>query len=86
MALAPLFNARYVVIDLETTFPRQEISPHEEIIERSHPDETKKLGDGLNDDGVLEIKCPHGLVDIVQEAEEVVHAIGWVVVRGKKFS
>ncbi|KAH0294783.1 myosin-2, partial [Aureobasidium sp. EXF-3399] len=86
MALAPFLNSGNVVVDLQTTLPREEVTAHEKVIEGGDTDETKKLGNGLGDDGVLEVECLHSLEDIVEQRKQVVHAKGRCVVGLKKLA
>lgn len=81
MTFAPLLNPSNVVVDLKTTLPRQEVSPHEEIIECSHSDQPQKLSHGLSDDGVFQVECLHRLVDVVEQGQQIVHAESWLVGR-----
>lgn len=82
MALAPLLNAGDIVVDLQTTFPGEKVSPHEEVIECSDTNKSEKLSDRLCYDSLFQIESLHCFVDIVQETEKVIHTVGWVVVGG----
>lgn len=86
MALAPLLNTGYVIVDLQAPLPREEVSPHQEIVESGDTHELEELSDRLYDDAILEIEGLHCLVGIVQKAQEVVHAVCGVVVGRKKLS
>lgn len=77
VALAPLLNASDVVVDLQTTLPREEVSPHEKIVECRDTNKAQQLGHRLGDNRILQEVGLHGLENIVQKAQEVVHAESW---------
>lgn len=67
VTLAPFFDPCNVVVDLETTLPREEVSTHEQIVEGCHADKSQQFGNGLRNDGVLEVESLHRLEDVVEE-------------------
>ncbi|KAI6755329.1 hypothetical protein HG531_004435 [Fusarium graminearum] len=86
MALAPLLNTGDVVVDLETTLPGEEVSSHQQVVERCHTNQLEELSDGLRDDGVLQVVGLHRAENAVKQAEQVVHAVSGGRVRLKKLA
>lgn len=74
MAFTPLFDPRDVIINLETTLPREKIPPHYQAIECGHPNQSQKLRGRLQDNRILKMVSLHRPVDIIEQLEEVVHA------------
>lgn len=77
VAFAPFFNAGDIVVDLQSTLPREEVSPHEKIVECRDTNKAQQLGHRLCDNRILQEVRLHSLENIVQKTQKVVHAEGW---------
>jgi hypothetical protein len=75
MALAPLLNSGDVVVDLQPTLPGEEVPPHEKVVESRHTYKTEQFRDRLSDDRIFQIVGLHCPEDIVQQTQQVVHAV-----------
>jgi hypothetical protein len=53
MTLAPFFNSSDIVIDLKTSFPRQEVPPHEKVVESGNTNQMQEFGHRLCDYGIF---------------------------------
>ena len=84
VALAPLLNPCDVVVDLQPSLPGQEVASQEKVVEGCNTYELQQFCHCLVDDGLLNVVCPHGLVNLVEQAQEVVHAELRLVVSHQK--
>lgn len=73
VTLTPFLNPGDVVIDLQATLPRQEVSAHEKIVEGCNANQFEKFGDRLSDDRVFKVICLHRLEHVVEQTQQVVH-------------
>lgn len=63
-----------LLLNLHRSFPRREVSSHEQVVETGNPDELEELGNRLLNDAVLDVVRLETLPNLVEEIENVVHA------------
>ncbi|KAH3682257.1 hypothetical protein WICPIJ_006767 [Wickerhamomyces pijperi] len=73
MGLTPFFNSGHVVVQLQTTFPGQVVSLDDKVVETDVVNVSQQLDDDLVDDLRLNKVVLHGPVNVVEEAQNVIH-------------
>ena len=81
MALTPLLDTGDVIVDLQTSFPREEVAAHEQVVESGYANKTQELVDCLCDDRVFQVVSLHGAENIIQKCQQIVHAVRRLRVR-----
>lgn len=64
-----------------TSFPRREVPPHQQIIKARNPDELQQLRNDLLHHALLHIIALQTLPNLIQQVQNIIHAIRRLAVR-----
>jgi len=62
------------------SFPGRKIAPHQEVIEACHSNQLEQLCDDLLQDGFLHVVALQTFPNLVEEVQNVIHAVRWLTV------